>query len=87
MRVADNKIAELTEDVRIAREERAGAQNKIDNFRNQVSLVFSSSSLDWGNSCRRLGRENHMSEGGLSSSPGLVPESFAVLEVSQCSLS
>ena len=38
LRIADEKIAELTKEVNVAREERDGAQMKIDSFRQQVLI-------------------------------------------------
>ena len=41
LRIADEKIAELTKELNVAREERDGAQMKIDSFRQQVLIYHS----------------------------------------------
>ena len=38
LRIADEKIAELTKELNVAREEKDGAQMKIDSFRQQVLI-------------------------------------------------
>ena len=40
LRIADEKIAELTKELNVAREEKDGAQMKIDSFRQQVLLNY-----------------------------------------------
>ena len=45
LRMADDKIAELTATVNVAQEERDGAQMKIDSFRQQVDFVTTMSYL------------------------------------------